>query len=258
MEEQLQKIINFTSKFASPLGFDGLSTFKVPGSSLTALLTGDEGDLDISSLSDIKDIVSDVGGLLATGTNIIKCIGTMHEVDGWSNLLGSLAMGVTGVIAAIADEIWNAIAAQLNMAVQQVIGTLFNIVTAIHNLVKSGFLVYQAIKNIFSGNFSFSDLWEGLNWNTFLAKENCADMFAAIAGCFLNKFLGPYIDEFKEKATSKINELGKSMNDLIYDELADANLYAAYANREAFLLEKMSHQINGYNDLLKSGISSLQ
>ena len=258
VEEELQKIISFTSKFTSGPNFGSMTSFKIPGSNITEMLLGDDGDdLEISSLSDVKNIISDVGGTIMTGANIINCAFTMHSVDGWSNFLGSLAMGVTGVIASIADEIWNAIAVQLNMAVQQIINTLFNIVTAIHNLIKSGLLIVQAIKNLFSGD-GFSDLWKKLSWPDFIAKENCADMFAAIAGCFLNKFLGPYIDEFKEKATSKINELGKSMNDLIYDELADANLYAAYANREAFLLEKMSIQINGYNNLLSSGNSSTQ
>jgi hypothetical protein len=149
------------------------------------------------------------------------------------------------------------------MAVQQVLNTVFNVVTAIHNLIKSGYLIWKSLENMWD---ACADAWNGLfddsassgkKWyDMYLQKENCADMFAAIAGCFLNKFLGPYIDEFKEKATSLINEAGKSMNDLIYDELSDINLYAAYANREAFLLEKAAIQLNGYSDVISSFNSS--
>jgi hypothetical protein len=52
----------------------------------------------------------------------------------------------------------------------------------------------------------------------------------------LNKFVGSYLDEFREKALNEINKGGNKLNDMLYDELSDARTFAAYANHEAFLL----------------------
>jgi hypothetical protein len=81
-------------------------------------------------------------------------------------------------------------------------------------------------------------------------------MYAAIAGCLLNKFLGPYIEEFTSKVVGKINEVGNDFNDKLYDELQDANVFASYANREAFLLKKASIQMSGLTkeNILSYGI----
>ena len=78
-----------------------------------------------------------------------------------------------------------------------------------------------------------------------LSEKNCKDMYAAIAGCLLNKYLGPYLDEFKEKALNAINKAGNAFNDMLYEELSDARTFAAYAEQEAFLLEKAKIQIKG-------------
>ena len=42
-----------------------------------------------------------------------------------------------------------------------------------------------------------------------------------------------------------INEGGSAFNDFLYAELSDVHTFAAYANQEAFLLEKAKIQING-------------
>ena len=54
-------------------------------------------------------------------------------------------------------------------------------------------------------------------------------MFASIMACFLNKYLGKYLDDFAEKAVGEINKIGNIMNDKLYDELQDINTFSSYA-----------------------------
>jgi hypothetical protein len=95
------------------------------------------------------------------------------------------------------------------------------------------------------------DLWK--NWTDWadwkfqlnIEKEACMDMYAAIAGCLLNKYLGPYLEEFTDKVVGKINEVGNNFNDALYDSLSDVNTFTSYANQESFLLKKASIQLKG-------------
>lgn len=241
LNSSFQKIIEFTQKFSNTLNPDNLINIKIPGDKVSELLGFEEGE-GIHSVADLKDAVTDAGALVATGANIIKC-GLSMGTSEWGNFLGQMAMGVTSVIAALTDQIIEIVALQINMAINQVVGVITNIISALHNLWNSMEMIWRSLQNLW-------DSWiEDIEFNLQLEldEKNCKDMFAAIAGCLLNKFLGPYIDEFKEKTIDAINEVGKDFNDMLYEELSDANTFAAYANHEAFLLKKASLQINGLN-----------
>lgn len=240
LNSSMQKVIDFTSKLNSYLDLNNLIDVKVPGGKLAEMVGWEEGE-GIQSVGDLVRAVEDVGGLVATGANLVRCGYTIASSDQYKNFLGSMAMGVTNVIVQITDEIWNAVAAQINQAVMQVVGTITNIITALNNLWTSIELLWEGLKKCWDDWMRDIDFNIGLE----LDAKNCADMYAAIGGCLLNKFLGPYLDEFKEKALKEINEAGKSFNDLLYEEMADANAFAAYANHEAFLLNKAELQIKG-------------
>lgn len=240
LNSSMQKIIDFTSKLNGYLDLNNLIDVKVPGGKLAEMVGWEEGE-GIQSVGDLVRAVEDVGGLVATGANLVRCGYTIATSDQYKNFLGSMAMGVTNVIVQITDEIWNAVAAQINQAVMQVVGTITNIITALNNLWTSIELLWEGLKKCWDDWMRDIEFNIGLE----LDAKNCADMYAAIGGCLLNKFLGPYIDEFKEKALKEINETGKSFNDLLYEEMADANAFAAYANHEAFLLNKAELQIKG-------------
>lgn len=239
INSSMQKIMSFTQKFSDSLNLNNILSVDIPGSPLTSFL-GIEDDEGIQSLGDLKDAIDETGALLATGANILICGFTMGK-EGYAGFLSQMAMGVTSIIASITDQIIEAISLQLQMAIDQIVNVITNIVSALHNLANSVMMIIESIKNVYK---SWKDGVE-FKLKLDLDKKNCKDMFAAIAGCLLNKFLGPYIDEFKEKTLNAINEYGKDFNDLLYDELSDANTFAAYANQEAFLLKKASLQING-------------
>lgn len=236
----MQKIIEITSKVNGFLDLNNFVDVKLPGGKFAEMM-GWEEDEGINSISDLTRVVEDVGGLVATGANLVKCGYTIATSDQYKDFLGSMAMGATNVILQITDEIWNAVAAQINQAVMQVVGAITNIITALHNLWTSVELLWDGLKKLWDDWTRELDFNIGLE----LDAKNCADMYAAIGGCLLNKFLGPYLNEFRDKALKEIEETGKELNDLIYDELADVNTFAAYAQHESFLLKKAELQIKG-------------
>ena len=145
LNSSMQKVIDFTSKLNSYLDLNNLIDVKVPGGKLAEMVGWEEGE-GIQSVGDLVRAVEDVGGLVATGANLVRCGYTIASSDQYKNFLGSMAMGVTNVIVQITDEIWNAVAAQINQAVMQVVGTITNIITALNNLWTSIELLWEGLK----------------------------------------------------------------------------------------------------------------
>lgn len=238
LTESLDNIVKYTAKINTYLNPQNLLSVKIPGANLGKVF-GEEG-INVTTLGDVIEGVERIGGDIMTGVNIIRCAFVMGS-DGYLGFLGQMAMGVTSVIMSIADQIIEAVAIQLGNAVRQIVGVITSIVSALHNLWTSVSLLIK----------SLGDLWDSwtkdidFDIDFELQKENCKDMYAAIAGCMLNKYLGPYLDEFKEKAIREINKGGEAFNNMLYEELSDVRTYAAYAHQEAFLLKKAQIQIDG-------------
>lgn len=143
LNSEMQKIISFTQKFSDSLNPDNLINFKIPGGRVANLL-GYEGGEEITSLSGLLDAVERANGLVATGANIVRCAGIMG-MDGFGGFLGQMAAGSVQVIAAITDEIFQAIAVQIDAAINQVISAITNIISALQNLWTSILLLAESI-----------------------------------------------------------------------------------------------------------------
>lgn len=83
-----------------------------------------------------------------------------------------------------------------------------------------------------------------------MSDEECEYMFATMAACMLNKFLGPKLKEFENKISGKITEAGDKLNSAISEGLADVNTVSSYLEREQFMMEKATKQLNGINSLI--------
>lgn len=240
LASSMAKITRFTSKLTS-LTPNNLHA-NIPANGITTLF-GVEGDYGFGSISDIKNSISDLKEGVATAATIGYCSYVMFS-DGRKTARGILANIATGS-AAIITDIWNqiadAIAAQVSMAVGQIIGMVTNLVSALQNLVASVLLLSEGILSVIK---SWSD-WANFAFQLEIEKENCKDMFSAIAACYLNKILGPYIEQFTSTVVGKINEIGNTFNEALYDSFQDVNMFSSYANQEAFLLQKANIQIKG-------------
>ena len=240
LASSMGKVLNFTNKIVGATN---------PFNSGANVSVGSWGrimgldDLSFSSLSDTKRSISDIKGALSQTLTTAACLKYMvwDNPSEMLNFLDQLATGVVGAVGSVIDEIYDAISYQISNAVNQVVGSILAVVDALGSLVSSIVSLWEAIVDTVS---SWAD-WSNLKLELELQQENCKDMFASIAACLLNKFLGSYLDEFTEKVVGKINEVGSDFNDKLYDELQDANAFASYAKQEAFLLKKASIQIKG-------------
>ena len=164
-----------------------------------------------------------------------------NMLNRWGGLMANAITGAAGVLMDMYKQIADAVAAQVGMAVSQIVGMITNIVNAFSNMISSIILLAKGIYEMFK---NWSD-WADWIWEVEIEAENCKDMLSAIGACYLNKFLGPYIEQFTDKIVGAINEAGNNLNELLFDQFQDVNMLASYVNQEAFLLQKASLQIKG-------------
>lgn len=194
-------------------------------------------DIEINSLSDLAGAVQEAGSIVALGYNMASCA---MNASTWTGLIESLSFGISAAMMDIAQNISSAISAQIRAAFQQIMGTLLNLVMSVMNLFSSIMLLWESFKKL--GDWADVSL-KSLNFAK--DRQNCVDMMSSIAACYLNKFLGPILDEFESDVIDSINEFGNSLNNKISEELEDTQILTDYINRESFLLKKASIQISG-------------
>ena len=240
LSQAMAKITSVTSKITS---FSPSSlVVNVPSSAMTRAL-GIDGDFSLNSISDIRQSISRLKQSMATGLSLAYC-SAMVFADGGKTALGfleNLASGAMGVITDIYQQIADAVAAQVGMAVSQIIGVVTSVVSALQNLVASILSLGAAIWETFK---SWTD-WSKMIFEIQIQRQNCKDMLSAIAACFLNKLLGPYIEQFTSNIVGKINQVGNTFNQKLFEEFQDINIAAAYANQQAFLIKKAELQMKG-------------
>lgn len=232
MVKYTNQIVGFTSASSTHANISTNSFMRVMGI---------EEDLSFGSISDIRESISELNQGIATAATLAYCAYTLATSKQGLDFLDQMVQGAAGVIADIADQIIDAVAHQVAMAARQIVGTVLNIVDAFQNLISSVMLLADITKDMIK---SWTD-WSNIRIDLDIDEENCKDIYAAIAGCMLNKLLGPYIEEFTSKIVGKINEVGNNFNDVLYENLQDANVMASFARQESFLLNKASLQIRG-------------
>lgn len=239
INNQMQKIISFTSKIVGAVNSKSVGC-NLPVNSVLSVL-GVDSELSFNSLSDSINSIQQLKGAVAQGANMVNCAWTLMTTSQGLDFLGQLAAGALGAVSSVVEQIWDAIAVQIHAAVSQVVGTFLNLVDAFQSLITSVLLLADSILNFFGSLSEFANLTFKLK----LEQKECADFYASIAACLLNKYLGPYLDEFTNKVVTQVNELGGDFNALLYQELQDVNIFSSYAKQQAFLLKKASLQING-------------
>lgn len=195
---------------------------------------------DIESIQDLKSAIQQIKQKIALGASYVQCISIMGLKD-WGQVLENIANGVGDAMASVLNQIMVAIQSQIQQAIGQILGTVNNLIDALFNLVNSIFVLMAAIQETIRSWFE----WANDKINFQRSQQECIDMFSTIGACLLNKFLGPYIQQFTSKVVGKINQVGNNINDKIYQQLYDVNTFSAYANQQAFLLKKAALQTRG-------------
>lgn len=238
---EMQKIVSFTSKLVGAVNSNAIGA-NIPTNTIMQAL-GIEDDLSFNSVADTIESLNELKDTAVYGINMARCAIVMatNEKGQTGNFLAAMEQSLVGAIASVVNQIWDAVAIQVSNAVGQIIGTFLNIVKSLQSLLTSVLLLFDSIKNFIVGLADFAKL----RFELLLKQEQCASFLSSIAACLLNKYLGPYLDQFTNSVVGKINEFGNNFNEALYEGLQDANVFASYAQQEAFLMKKASLQING-------------
>lgn len=239
LASSMGKITSYTNKLLNITRGSQLGT-NIPTNSVTRAL-GVDGPLGLGSIQDISNTIKELHQGISNAATMAYCAYNLFTIEGGLEFLDRLALGMDSAIASILDQVIDAVATQISMAAQQVIGAFTSLLDALANLVQSVLLIADVLVDLWKNWTDWGDWKFQLN----IEKEACMDMYAAIAGCLLNKYLGPYLEEFTDKVVGKINEVGNNFNDALYDSLSDVNTFTSYANQESFLLKKASIQLKG-------------
>ena len=78
-------------------------------------------------------------------------------------------------------------------------------------------------------------------------------MFAMMGACLLSKLLGNKLQEFEQKVSNKIINAGSDLNSAIADGLSDVSNISGFLEREKFMMEKASKQIDGLHRTIAVG-----
>lgn len=239
LASSMKKVTSFTNKLLNITSGSQLGT-NIPTNSVMRAL-GVDGTLSIGSVEDIQNTISELKDGITNAATFAYCAYNLLSIEGALEFLDRLALGIDSAIASILDQVIDSIATQISMAAQQVIGAFTSLLDALANLVQSVLLIADSLMDLWN---SWTD-WSNWKFQMNIEKEACMDMYASVAGCLLNKYLGSYLEDFTDKIVGKINEVGNNFNDALYDSLSDVNTFSSYANQEAFLLKKASIQIKG-------------
>jgi hypothetical protein len=224
-------------------GGKGLLNVKIPSFSLSQGFNY-EG---VKSLGGIVGSVVDSAQNLLQGARLAYCAGKMLTNPGMMlNVLSTLGNSVIAAATEMASRLAGLINGQITQALSQISGTIQGLVGNIFGFLGSIIDLYKSIVDLVD---AISNIGFG-NWGDFMAEEDCEYIFAAMAACMLNKFLGSKLQDLERKISSKIIETGSALNSSIADGLADVNSVSSYIERETFMMEKATKQINGINNLI--------
>lgn len=252
LRQSIQDVLKVTQKISSLANGNFHTGANIPTGKLGRILGMDE-NISLNSVSDLRNALTQIRQGVATASTMLYCAYVMtlkgagsgtwgqNLKQQWGGFAMNLVSGAAGVMMDVYKQISEAVAAQIGMAIGQIVGVVTNLVTAFSNMISSIILLVGSIQELIKNWTSFAD-WI---WEVEIEAENCKDMLSAIAACYLNKLLGPYIEQFTSKIVGKINEAGNNLNEMLFQEFQDVNMLSSYVNQQAFLLEKASLQIKG-------------
>lgn len=229
---------------------NGFLSVKIPGFSI---LNGIETSTAGSVGEIASSIVSSAKNLIQAG-KLAYCAGKMlTNPSMMKGVLDVLGGNILGAATQIGSRLTSLIRGQINMAIGQVVGSINGVIDSALGWLGSVFSFFGSIINLVKAVKSFlSDIFNAgkSDYDFFMSEEDCEYIFATIAACMLNKFLGNKIQTLETKLSSEIIESGDKLNSLLSDQLSDVNSVSSYLERERFMMEKATKQINGINNML--------
>lgn len=199
------------------------------------------------SLQGVVNTILDSASNVRQAAQIGVCaVGAAINPEVGMSLIADIFDSIATVAADVMETITDAIAGQIEAILQETIGSVFAIVEALLTLLQALVNIINTIGQIIDhfksiGDISFKDFWDA---------ERCEGLLASIAACYLNKLLGPLIDDFQNEALNTISEVGGDLNERITKNFDDAGTVRMYLEQENKLLKKANTQLKGVCELI--------
>lgn len=228
-----------TNQLTGGASGQGLFNISIPTITLDNIMT--VGKANVSSLSQLYGSVVESVQNLNQLAHTAYCIGmVITDPSMLLNVLNQIGGTIAAVAYDMAQRIASLVEKQIAAAFGQIAGTILNVVGAVLNFLQALINIYNAIKKIIE-NLSKMSL---KNLDDFMTKEQCEMMLAMMGACLLNKLFGDKLNKFEQKVSKAINDTGAKVNDAISRELTDVNNVARYVDNEAFMMNKITEQLN--------------
>lgn len=199
------------------------------------------------SLQGLVNSIKDSAGNVAQGVTIGICAFSMiYPYTNGIHALEQVFAGVAAELADVLDTIVSALEGQIELALQNTVGAVFAIIEAVLTLLDAIMKILDTIISLVSNFRKLGDLKVDQWWD----DEECIATMASLAACYLNKILGPILDDFKKDVVADINSLGNGLQDKIKEKLGDGQEIRNYLNQESKLLQKANTQLRGLHNLL--------
>jgi hypothetical protein len=221
----------------------GFFDIKIPNFSLTGGFETDQ----VQSLGQLAASVTESAQNLIQVGKMAYCAGMMlANPEMLLGVLDNLANNMLAAATDMATRLASQVKGQITMALSQISGSITGLVNNALGFLGSIVEVAKAIENLFDDAIKLGEV----DFEGFMSEEECQYMFATMAACMLNKFLGNKLQAFEQKISGKITEAGSELNSAIANELKDVNSLSSYLEREKFMMEKAAKQINGVDNLI--------
>ena len=189
------KITSYTNKLLNITSGSQLGT-NIPTNSVMRAL-GVDGTLGLGSIQDISNTIKELHEGISNAATMAYCAYNLFTIKGGLEFLDRLALGMDSAIASILDQVIDAVATQISMAAQQVIGAFTSLLDALANLVQSVLLIADILVDLWK---NWTD-WSNWKFQLNIEKE---ETYRLKPRCFLFVLLSLYLLLFTILASSSI------------------------------------------------------
>lgn len=195
-----------------------------------------------------------------SATNVTQAIRSAYCVGqalSDPSMLLNIASGMASAAGAIAVDIAERCVKLVKQQIQQALSQINGVFSAFTDNVM-GYIdgvrdFINSVGNLVKALDSFIDNFKinvDVETEEFMNKEACEFMFAMMAACLISNLLGNKLQEIEQKVTSKITNAGADLNEALADSLSGVSEVSGFVEREKFMLEKATKQVNGLHNLV--------
>lgn len=212
------------------------------------------------SLGEIAANVAISAAGLMQAARTVYCTGKLiNDPMMLLDTVGLMAKVGAGIALDMAERMAKLVKNQITQALSQINGAFNSLTSNIVGYIDGIRSFLGSIKNLMAAFGIFLDTIKHgatVEYEEFCTKEDCEFMFAMMAACLLSKLLGNKLQEFEMKVSSKINNTGAKFNEALAEGINEITTFSGFLEREKFMLEKASKQIDGLHRLVSNQSAS--